>query len=89
MTLLLGALVSKAAAYAVPSDLGRERHLIDFAILASLIARSDRIADQLTVRDRRRLVSVIGVLSSFRSRWVGVSGADRGVAVLGQLVATG
>jgi len=52
---LLGALVSKAAAYTFRSEAGRERHLIDFAVLASLIARSDRIAEQMTDRDRRWL----------------------------------
>jgi hypothetical protein len=85
---LLGALVSKAAAYAVPSGRRRERHLIDFAVLASLISRSDRIAEQMTTRDRRRLVSMLGALATSRGRWVSVTGADRGVAVLGQLVAT-
>lgn len=79
---LLGALVSKAAAYTVPNDHGRERHLVDFAVLASLISRSDRIAEQLTAGDRRRLSSMLGVMADSRSRWVGIADAERGIAVL-------
>ena len=79
---LLGALVSKAAAYTFRREAGRERHLLDFAVLASLIARSDLIAEQLTDRDRRWLSSMLGVMADSRSRWVGISDGERGIAVL-------
>ena len=39
---LLGALVLKAAAYTVPLDQAAKRHLIDFAVLSTLITRGDQ-----------------------------------------------
>jgi hypothetical protein len=52
---MLGALVAKAAAYSIPSDPAKERHLTDFATLAAMAQSSDRIREQLTSRDRRYL----------------------------------
>ena len=78
---LLGALVAKAAAYRTTSDTARSRHLVDFAVLTTLIAPSDRIG-AATSRDRRRLVSAVGALVAERRTLVVVEGAAEGLAVL-------
>jgi hypothetical protein len=59
---LLGALVLKAAAYAVPLDRAKQRHLIDFAVLSTLIRRGDQLSTSMTSRDRARLGNAIGAL---------------------------
>lgn len=83
---LLGALVSKAAAHSIPNDSRRERHLLDFAVLASLISRNDSIAARLTARDRHHLVSMLKAMDRSRSRWLGIADAERGVDVLRTLL---
>ncbi len=79
---LLGALVAKAAAYSEPLDVGRQRHLTDFVVLAAMISRRDRIAEQLTKRDREHLSPLLADLPNKRSDWVGIEGAERGVELL-------
>lgn len=78
---LLGALVAKAAAYHVTNDTARTRHLVDFAVLTTLIAPSDHIT-AATARDRRRLVSTMGALVAERRTFLAVEGASDGLAVL-------
>ena len=80
-----GALVAKAAAYAAygVGDAARDRHLVDFAVLASMVTRSDGIADHVTSRDRRNLRSVLSALDAKRSLWTMVDGAERRVDVVG------
>ena len=84
---LLGALVVKAAAYSVANDPARDRHLVDFAVLAAIARRADRIAEQLTPRDLRYLLPALASLSRSRRLWAGVEGADRALLALGQIVA--
>ncbi len=58
---LLGAIVSKAAAYGITQDPNRERHLHDLAILCGLIAARDDFS-MITKRDRKYLVPAVGHL---------------------------
>jgi hypothetical protein len=83
---LLGALVSKAAAYGVPTDPDRERHLVDFAVLATMIERSDRIAEWLTTRDRGYIQPVLVTLADKRYIWATIQGAERGLELLETMV---
>ncbi len=84
---MLGALVAKAAAYSVWNDLGRHRHLSDFAALAAMARRADRLAEQMNARDRRYLAPALLALSQSRPLWAGIEGADRAVEALGRLMA--
>jgi hypothetical protein len=54
---LQGALLSKAAA--VDQIVGQDnfRHLVDIAALASLASRADRIGEDITSTERRRLLA--------------------------------
>jgi hypothetical protein len=82
---MIGALVAKAAAYSV-QDAARDRHLVDFAVLASMVSRSDSIADQVTRRDRQYLYPLLSALGENRSLWVMIEDAERGIDVLGGAV---
>ena len=84
---LLGALVLKAAAYTVPLDQGVKRHLIDFAVLSTLIARGDLLAAQITKRDRERLKNAIGAIRMDGTIIPAIDGSDLGIERL--LVALG
>jgi hypothetical protein len=75
---LLGALVAKAAAHTVSLDPARRRHVIDFAVLSTLIRRSDDIASAGT-RDRRYLEPMIRELAADRRAVLQVEGAQRGL----------
>jgi hypothetical protein len=85
---MLGALVAKAAAFSVPNDSAKERHLTDFAVLAAIAQRSDRIAEQNTVRDRAYLLPMLSTLAKSRSLWASIPGADRGIRALTALTAS-
>lgn len=85
---MIGALVAKAAAYSVP-DAARDRHLVDFAVLASMVSRSDGIADHVTQRDRQYLRPMLSALGENRSLWAMVDGAERGIDVVGRVVGIG
>ena len=76
---MLGALVAKAAAFSVPSDPAKERHLTDFATLAAMARGSDRIPEQLTSRDRGYLPPMIVALNHSRRLWASIEGAERGI----------
>lgn len=84
---MLGALVAKAAAFSIPSDPAKERHLTDFATLAAMARGSDRIREQLTSRDRRYLAPMLVALDSSRRLWASVEGAERGILALRALTA--
>lgn len=83
---LLGALVSKAAAFGVPTDPDPERHLTDFAVLAAMIERSDRVDQQLTPHDRRYCRPVLAALADKRHAWAGIEGAERGIELLTTMI---
>lgn len=76
---LLGALVLKAAAYTVPLDPAVKRHLIDFAVLSTLVTRGDRLATAMTPKDRRRLGNAIGALRLDGTIVPAIDGADLGL----------
>ena len=82
---LIGALVSKAAAYSVPGDPNKARHIIDFAALAAMARRSDRIAQQLSAGDRKHLAPMLTALAASRPLWSSTPGAERGVLALTRL----
>ncbi len=78
---LLGALVAKAAAHTVVLDRARARHLIDFAVLTTLIRPSDAVGEAGR-RDREHLETMLAALAADRRTWAGVEGADDGIARL-------
>ncbi|HLR94450.1 MAG TPA: hypothetical protein VK053_07995 [Jiangellaceae bacterium] len=78
---LLGALVSKAAAHSVPQDPGKERHLLDFALLTTLIAPADMVG-QAGERDRKRLRAAIDALRGSPRTMAKIEGSDIGLARL-------
>lgn len=82
---MLGALVAKAAAYSVPSDSAKERHLTDFATLAAMARGSDRIRQQITARDRHYLIPMLVALANSRRLWASIEGAERGILALAAL----
>ena len=85
---MLGALVAKTAAFSVPDDSAKERHLTDFATLAAIAQGSDRIAEQLTTRDRHYLTAMLLALKKSRQLWVPISGAERGILALASITTT-
>jgi hypothetical protein len=84
---MLGALVAKAAAFSVPSDPAKERHLSDFATLAAMARGSDRIREQLTSRDRHYLAPMLVALDNSRRLWTSIESAERGVLAVTSLIA--
>ncbi len=85
---MLGALVAKAAAFSVPSDPAKERHLTDFATLAAMARGSDRIGQQMTARDQHYLAPMLMALDNSRRLWASIEGAERGVLALAAITAT-
>lgn len=85
---MLGALVAKAAAYSVPGDPAKERHLTDFATLAAMARGSDRIGQGLTARDLHYLAPMLAALNNSRRLWVSIEGAERGLLALAALTET-
>lgn len=85
---MVGALVAKAAAFSVPSDPAKERHLTDFATLAAMARGSDRIGQQLTARDRHYLIPMLTALDNSRRLWTSIEGAERGVVALAAITTT-
>jgi len=78
---LLGALVAKAAAHSVVLDRARTRHLVDFAVLTTLLRPSDRV-DRAGRRDREYLEAALAALAADPRSWAGVDGAEVGIARL-------
>lgn len=78
---LLGALVAKAAAHSVVLDRARNRHLVDFAVLTTLLRPSDGV-DQAGRRDREYLDAALAALAADTRTWVGVDGSEAGIARL-------
>ena len=76
---LLGALVLKAAAFTAPLDQGVKRHLIDFAVLSTLVTRGDQLAVQMSKRDRQLLGNAIGAIRMDGTIVPAIDGADLGI----------
>ena len=85
---MLGALVAKAAAFSVPSDPAKERHVTDFATLAAMARGSDRIGQQMTAWDRYYLTPMLMALDNSRRLWASIEGAERGVLAVEAITAT-
>lgn len=80
---LIGALVGKAAARSVALDRHRDRHLIDFGVLCSLLDPSDGVeAETLDRSERGRLTWMVSEMRTNRPAWAFVGGADRGLGRL-------
>lgn len=86
---LLGALIAKASARTVTLDRRRDRHLVDFAVLAMLLQPSD-VADDLPLdkRERRRLLSMIGDMRAHPLVWLEMDGVRQALSRL-ELAASG
>ncbi|GGE78491.1 MULTISPECIES: hypothetical protein [Nesterenkonia] len=78
---MLGALVSKAAAYTSTVDDRRERHIEDFAALASVMRRSDRV-HEASSNDRRYLAKMLAGMAKRSALWGHVEGAEEGVDMI-------
>lgn len=73
---LLGALIAKAAAFTVPLDRNRNRHLGDFALLATLLRPSD--VEDYAPFDKRELQLVTNALGNARTKPGAWSHVNRG-----------
>ncbi|CAN5163865.1 hypothetical protein BH09ACT10_BH09ACT10_11110 [soil metagenome] len=74
---LIGALVGKAAAHSITSDSFKGRHLLDFAMLASMVSRQD-FEDEFSKSDKKYLRNAIpAVLADPRA--VTIPGAADGI----------
>ena len=60
---LQAAIISKAAAYSVPSDFRKMRHLRDIAILLGVARGDDRLYDDLSLSDLRHLRKLSALLA--------------------------
>ena len=78
---LLGALVSKAAAHTT-SDPHKDRHVVDFAVLASLIGRGDLPPAAITKRDLAYLIPMQTTVGRRRELWATIADAEDGMARL-------
>jgi len=74
---LLGALVAKAAAYTVLLDRARDRHITDFAVLATLIRPDDHL-HTATNRDRHYLNPMLAAMADNTRLWSNIDGAREG-----------
>ena len=72
----------KAAAYTVTNDPARARHLLDLAILATLITARDQLVRTLTSRDRSYLRNALAAMDESRPMWTGIEGSEEGFARL-------
>lgn len=76
---LLGALAAKAAAYTNQLDEGRDRHLIDFAVLSTLLGRRDVDDRSMTRNDFQRVSNALGNLARRPDLTAGVDGGPEGL----------
>jgi hypothetical protein len=75
---LAGAIAAKAAAYTVHADTHRARHLIDLAVLSTLVVPSDRVGGDFTATERGRVLAALNALEADRALKASVPGADDG-----------
>jgi len=72
---LQGALLAKAAAVEIVGD-DPERHLTDIATLAALITRRDRVDEEITATERRRILAAAALIDR-DPRVVRAAGVDQ------------
>ena len=82
---LLGALMAKAAALTVPLDQNPTRHRSDFAVLATLVAPSDRV-EHAGRRDRELLNNMLGHLAMDKRTTLSVEGAADALETLREIL---
>lgn len=75
---LLGAIAMKAAAYAQPAGRDRVRHLLDVAVLSTLIEPRDVRGFNPSPREKARLASLMGAVANGPSLVAAVAGAREG-----------
>jgi hypothetical protein len=73
---LLGAVVAKAAACGLPGD--NSRHLRDLALLCAMIEDPFDMSEQMTNKDRQRVLDGRALLDSGHPAWQLVPVAIRG-----------
>jgi hypothetical protein len=77
---LVGALIGKAAARSVTLDRYRDRHLVDFGVLCSLLTPRDLDGEApLDRSERGRLTWMRDEMRASRPAWAIVDGADTGL----------
>ncbi|MHB1128652.1 MAG: hypothetical protein ACYC06_01195 [Ilumatobacteraceae bacterium] len=77
---LMGAIVVKAAAYGNTRDSYRERHLMDIAVLSTLVKSSDAHDLTISKSERQRLALALKALKKNIGLINSVSGASEGVS---------
>jgi excisionase family DNA binding protein len=79
---LLGALVVKAAAHGNAGDPGVARHRRDFVVLAEMITAADFAGEDLTRKDRQRLLLIVAAIKNDRELLLEIPGATAAIARL-------
>ena len=86
---LVGALIIKAAAHAVPADPHQGRHRSDFATLASLVAASDFVDETLSKKERQYLRDMVDATRADRSVMGSQPAADDGLIRVERRIVSG
>lgn len=76
---LMGAIVMKSAAYSNKVDSYRDRHLIDVAVLASLVGAVDAVGFTISNEERKKLQAALKDLKNSIGLLNSVDGATEGV----------
>ena len=76
---LMGAIVMKSAAYSNKVDSYRDRHLIDVAVLASLVGAVDAVGFTISNEERKKLQTALKDLKNSIGLLNSVGGAAEGV----------
>lgn len=77
---LIGAIIVKAAAYANTRDVYRKRHLVDIAVLSTLIEASDAYGLVISKLERQRIIIALKTLKENIGLINSVIGAPEGVS---------
>ena len=85
---LIGALVGKAAAYSVPLDLAKDRHVNDFATLAAMLSVRDLATETLTRRDKHYLLPMCAAVRADPRSTAGLDYALDGIQRLETVMST-
>ena len=85
---LMGAIVMKSAAYSNKVDSYRDRHLIDVAVLASLVGAVDAVGFTISNEERKKLQAALKDLKNSIGLLNSVDGATEGVLRVEMLLST-
>jgi hypothetical protein len=75
---LMGALIIKSSAFLNPLDIGKDRHLLDLATLASTFSLADAHAT-VTKKDRSRVITTLVVLRDRKDILSDIDGSLEGI----------